>query len=168
MPFRPGGMFIYVRSINSYSSMPACFFLPIHLSTQLWCLVGGSGSILQWENRQQLLLWRPAGGEVVAMRVVVVVKGGVLEEHTLWNSGPFEQPCPRWVLGIYSAKKLGNFQGLGVLKKKEEKKEAVWFPSYFLPEYRHCSHSLAHSSPFYLIKRQKFLLKPFLCQRTRM
>ena len=78
------------------------------------------------------------------------------------NMGPLEQPCPRWVWGIYSAKIVCNFQGLGGKKRKEEE-DAVWIPSYFLPEKNpHCSHSPAHTfSDFLSDQRQIFLLTYF-------
>lgn len=48
--------------------------------------------------------------------------GGGVAVWTLWISGPFEQPCPRWVVWIYSAKRVGNFQGLEVSRKRKKKK----------------------------------------------
>lgn len=59
----------------------------------------------------------------------VGARGGT-GDCTRWNSGPLEQPCPGWVLGIYSAKRVGNFQGLGVLRKKKESRvNSIIFPA---------------------------------------
>ena len=85
------------------------------------------------------------------------------------NMGPLEQPCPRWVWGIYSAKIVCNFQGLGGKKKKRRGRRCV--NSIIFPA-REESSLLSQSCPHFfwlsIWSKTDISFNLFLSRETRM
>lgn len=80
----------------------------------------------------------------------------LVDSRTIRTTLPLGEFC-----GFSLQRDLAIFRVLGFQEMKKGR-EAVWFPSYFVPGYHHCSSRLAHSSSDFLSdQRQKCLLSYF-------
>lgn len=121
-------------------------------SAHFWCLVAECGRTRKdlKRKRQQLSYQGTGGGGWVGRWSEPY---GLEDDSNNLALGEF---C-----GFTLQRDLAIFRVLGFQEMKKER-EAVWFPSYFVPGYHHYSYRLAHSSSNFLSDQsQECLLSYF-------